>query len=260
MPPPPEGPPAPLLIAAADVRRHGPGSLPRVCWRQWRAERRLARRGVHFRTTDPAAVEAAYTAMTDREFDAVNGRQDWANWRTIPRCLSGRVPDRPLRVLDLGCGTGSSTRVLAFYCPAGSRVTGYELARPLVEIARRRTYPHRSGAPADVAFCCQGVTGLLREPDGAPVAEGSVDVVNASGVVGHHLDAATVVPLVREIRRVLRPGGIAMLDVGPTLGDRDLTARMTAAGFRRLGRWRSWALDPTGEVVFQAGGTRGPDL
>jgi len=35
----------------------------------------------------------------------------------------------------LGCGTGSSTRVLAFYCPQGSHVTGYEVAAPLVETA-----------------------------------------------------------------------------------------------------------------------------
>jgi len=118
-----------LHIDERDVRRHGPGRLLAVCWRQWRAERALARRGVHFRTTDLAALAAAYAAMSDGEFDAVNGRQDWANWRTIPRSLSGHVPDRPLRVLDLGCGTGGSTRVLAFYCPAGSAITGYKVYR-----------------------------------------------------------------------------------------------------------------------------------
>src|SRR5690349_4762697 len=134
-----------LTIAERDIRRHGPGHLLAVCWRQWRAERALARRGVHFRTVDPVAVAAAYAAMSDQEFEAINGRQDWANWRTIPRALSGHVPDRPLRVLDLGCGTGSSTRVLAFYSPAGSHVTGYEIAPDLVTIARRRTYSHRSG-------------------------------------------------------------------------------------------------------------------
>src|SRR5205807_8119278 len=103
-----------------------------VCWRQWRTERALARRGIHFRATDPQRVAAAYAAMSAAEFDAINGRQDWANWRTIPRALHGHVPLRPLRVLDLGCGTGSSTRVLAFYCPAGSPVIGYALVNALV--------------------------------------------------------------------------------------------------------------------------------
>src|SRR5262245_40902085 len=133
-----------LHIPEREIRRHGPGNALAVCWRQWRAERALRRRGVHFRTAVPDEGAAAYAAMSDCEFDAINGRQNWANWRTIPRTLTGHLPDRPLRVLDLGCGTGSSTRVLAFYCPEGSHVTGYELVPALVEVARRRAYPHRS--------------------------------------------------------------------------------------------------------------------
>jgi SAM-dependent methyltransferase len=241
-----------LTIPEHDIRRHGPGRFLAVCWRQWRVERALARRGVRFRSTDPKALEAAYAAMTEQEFDAINGPQDWANWRTIPRSLGGHVPDRPLRALDLGCGTGGSTRVLAFYCPLGSTITGYELARPLLEIARRRTYPHRGGRPADVNFCCQGVTEPLREPAGGPVPDRGVDLVNASGVVGHHLNRDTAAPLVRELRRVLAPGGIAALDVGPTLRAPDLIGLMRAAGFQALGRCRSCLLDPTGQVVFRA--------
>jgi SAM-dependent methyltransferase len=237
--------PPTLVLAERDIRSHGPGHVLAVCWRQWRAERALAHRGVHFRSTDAAQVAAAYTAMSAAEFEAINGRQDWANWRTIPRCLSGRVPDRPLRVLDLGCGTGGSTRVLAFYAPAGSRLTGYEVAAPLVEVARRRPYRHRDGQPAEVDFLCRGVTEPLTETNA------SVDVVNASGVVGHHLNADMVRPLVAELARVLRPGGIAMLDVGPSLGDAALTALMEPAGFERLGRWRSSWIDPTGEVVYR---------
>src|SRR5262245_45253429 len=156
-----------LIIPEREIRRHGPGSVLAVCWRQWRAERRLARHGIHFRDTDPARVAAAYAAMSDDEFDAINGRQDWANWRTIPRALSGHVVDQPLRALDLGCGTGSSTRVLAFYCPAGSHVTGYEFAAPLLDVARGRSYAHQSGSPAQVDFVCQSITEPLRDVDGA---------------------------------------------------------------------------------------------
>jgi SAM-dependent methyltransferase len=241
-----------LTFAEREIRQHGPGRLLAVCWRQWQAERALARRGIRFRTTDLTALGAAYAAMTEAEFEAINGRQAWANWRTIPRSLSGHVPDRPLRVLDLGSGTGTSTQVLAFYCPAGSRITGYELARPLVEIARRRAYRHRSGRPADVTFCCQDVTEPLCEPDGRPVRGRSVDVVSASGMVGHHLRREAVGPLVAELRRVLAPGGVALLDPGPTLRAVVLEPVMSAAGFRTLGRRRSWPLDPTGQVIFRA--------
>src|SRR5205809_7859487 len=106
-----------LVISEPEIHRNGPGRILMVCWRQWRTERALARRGIRFRATSFEQVLAAYAAMTQAEFDAINGPQEWANWRTIPRALSEHVPDRPLRVLDLGCGTGGSTRVLACHRP-----------------------------------------------------------------------------------------------------------------------------------------------
>src|SRR5262249_51148609 len=139
-----------LFISESDVRRNCPGNLLSICLRQWRAERALARRGIHFRSVDPAAVAGAYAGVQAAGFDAINGRQDWANWRTIPRALSGHVPDRPLTVVDLGCGTGGSTRVLAFYCPLESRIIAYEVAEPLLAVARRRSYRQRSGKLAEV--------------------------------------------------------------------------------------------------------------
>jgi SAM-dependent methyltransferase len=242
-----------LTIPECAIQSHGPGRVLAVCWRQWHTARDLARRGIRFRATDVDRVVAAYTAMSPTEFDAINGRQDWANWRTIPRALSGHVPDRPLRVLDLGCGTGGSTRVLAFYCPAGSHVTGYEFAEPLLAFARRREFRNQDGQPAQVDFVCQGVTEMLRQADGSAVSARSVDVVNASGVIGHHLDAETVRPLVEEMCRVVTPDGVAMLDVGPTLPGHELRAIMTAAGFAYLGHYRSWFGDATGEMVFRRG-------
>ncbi len=240
-----------LTIAEHEIRRQGPGHIVAVCWRQWRTERRLARRGVRFRTADAQHVAAAYAAMSAAEFAAINGPQEWANWRTIPRALSGHVPDRPLRVLDLGCGTGGSTCVLAFYCPPGSRITGYEFAEPLVAIARQRAYRRRNGARAEVDFVCQSVTATLCQADGTPLPDQSVDVVNASGVVGHHLNVTSVEPLVSELRRVVKPGGIAMLDAGPTLPSSKLQAIMEGAGFAPLGHYYSWFGDPTGEMVFR---------
>ncbi|MCI0637714.1 MAG: class I SAM-dependent methyltransferase [Gemmataceae bacterium] len=239
-----------LVIPESEIRRHGPGRALAVCWRQWRAERRLTRRGVRFRDTDADAVAAAYAAMSEREFDAINGRQDWANWRTIPRALSGHVPDRPLRVLDLGCGAGSSTQVLAFYCPSGSHVTGYEIAEPLLAFARRRDYRHRDGNHARVDFVCQGITETFLQANGQPVPDGSVDLVNASGVVGHHLTPATFPGLRAELVRLLGPDGVALLDIGPTLRGEALRPLMTEAGFHYLGHHKSWFGDPTGEMAF----------
>jgi SAM-dependent methyltransferase len=245
-----------VSIGEAEIRKHGPGRLPAVCWRQWRTERRLRRLGIDFRTTDVQVAKAAYAAMSELEFEAINGRQDWANWRTIPRSISGLVPGRPLRIVDLGCGSGGSTRVLAFYAPTGSKITAYELARPLVNVAASREYAHKGGEPADVEFVCQGVAQHLCTPSGKPLEPGSVDLANASGVVGHHFSVETIGALARELRRLIVPGGIAELDVGPTLSAADLTAAMSAVGFERVRRTRSFLLDPTGQVVFRVEGRK----
>lgn len=240
-----------LQISERDIRRYAPGSALAACWRQWRAERRLARRGVRFRGTDVSAIADAYAAMTDQDFDAINARQDWANWRTIPRAMSDHVPDRPLRVIDLGCGTGGSTRVLAFFCPAGSKIAGYELVQPLLEIARRRTYLRRDGRPADVTFVCQPVTAELHASDGNCLADGSVALANASGIVGHHLNAESVLPLVSELRRVMAPDGIALLDAGPELPADVLTSILAGHGFAYIDKKKSWLLDPTAQLIFR---------
>ena len=234
----------------------GPGNLPAVVWRQWRTERALKRRGVKFRSTDPAAVEAAYAAMTAAEFDAINGRQAWANWRTIPASLDALLPaDRPepLRAVDLGCGTGSSTAVLAYVLPGGSEVLGVEFAEPLVRVARTREYPNRGGRRCRVRFAVGSAAGPFVTAAGAVLADASVDVVNASGVVGHHLAGADLAACLDETARVLRPGGVAALDPGPTAPAAVLRAGLERRGFRVVRRTRSNPLDRCGQVVAVKG-------
>lgn len=240
-----------LHIPGRDIRRFGKGNVLGILWRQWRTERRLRKRGIYFRDTDLERVAQAYAAMSEDDFEGVNARQDWADWRTIPRSLSGHVPNQPLRVLDLGCGTGGSTQVLAFYCPPGSHITGYELAEPIAAFARRRRYLRRDGQPAQVDFRCQGVTERFVDADGNDIPDQGVDLVNASGVVGHHLDHQSIGALVDELKRVLKPTGIASLDVGPALGSKELTDAMEKAGFQARGRYRSWFADRMGQIVFR---------
>jgi SAM-dependent methyltransferase len=144
--------------------------------------------------------------------------------------------------------------VLAWYAPPGSHLSGHERSEALVNVARLRQYQHRAnGHPARVDFVCQDLTKPLLEKDGAKVADQSADVVNSSGVIGHHFNIITIDPVVKELCRVLRPGGVAMLDIGPTLPERELTTFLTSMGFCRMGHWRSWRFDPTGQVVYRRG-------
>ena len=231
------------------MKHAGPGNLPAVVWRQWRTERALAKRGVRFRSSDPAEVEAAYAAMTADEFDAINGRQAWANWRTIPASLDGLLPDAPLRCVDLGCGTGGSTAALAWCLPGGSEIVGVEFAAPLARVARSRDYPHRAGRRCSVRFAIGSACGPFTTSSGAVLADASVDLVNASGVVGHHLRGDDLAACLDETARVLCPGGVAALDPGPSASAATITAGLEAMGFRFARRTRSNPLDRCGQVV-----------
>lgn len=245
-------PPAAPVHAAT-----GSENLIAVCWRQWRSERSLRKRGIDFRTTVPHEARLAYSAMTPAEFKAVNGRQAWANRRTIARSLAGLIPDRPLLVLDLGCGIGESTRELAALVPAGSEIVGIEFAPPLVDVALQLA--SHAEVHREIRFVVGSIVETFRDPLGVAFTDESVDIVNASGIVGHHLDPPDAESAADEISRVLKPRGVAALDVGPKLSAKQLTALMTERGFERLRRTRSNPLDRTGQVVFRKRSGNGSD-
>jgi SAM-dependent methyltransferase len=227
----------------------GGDSLPLVCWRQWRTERALHARGIDFRTTDPDEARRAYSSMTATEFAAINGRQAWANRRTIARSLAGLLPHRPLEAIDLGCGIGESTRVLASLLPPGSQVLGIEFAAPLVEVARE--FNTRDHVTSEAQFVVGSIIETFTDRDGHPIDASRIDVVNASVIVGHHLEPPAAESAAEEIHRVLKPGGIAKLDIGPKLSAKRLTTLMKQLGFEPLRRTRSHLFDPTGQVVFR---------
>jgi SAM-dependent methyltransferase len=152
--------------------------------------------------------------MSAGEFEGVNGRQRWANWRTIPRNLDGLCPARPLLALDLCCGTGDSTAVLAWHLPPGSRILGIEFQPEFVERARARAFANGRGGEVTVAFRAQSVLEPLRAHDGSELAPACVDLVNSSGAVGCHFDAEATAVLAAEVARVLAPDGLARIDAG----------------------------------------------
>lgn len=109
------------------------------------------------------------------------------------RRLIANLPDRPApRCLDLACGTGDLTRALAARYPDAS-VTGLDLTPAMLDLARAAT------THARVRF----VEGSL---DDLPLADGTCDVVTGGYALRNAPDLARTV---REIRRVLAPGGIA---------------------------------------------------
>jgi SAM-dependent methyltransferase len=97
--------------------------------------------------------------------------------------------DRPLRVLDLGAGTGLLTDVLL---AAGHEVVAVDPSPPMLAQLRDRL-PQVQTA--------EGVA------EAVPLPDASVDAVVA-GQAAHWFD---LVPAAVELRRVLRPGGVVGL-------------------------------------------------
>ncbi|CAD7701305.1 unnamed protein product [Ostreobium quekettii] len=111
-------------------------------------------------------------------------------------------------VLDVGCSVGMSTRWLAEAFPSAS-CTGLDLSPyflSVAELCERKTTDQRPGRRIRYVHSNAEATGLPSK---------SYDLVNMQFVV-HECPAATTVDIVREARRLLRPGGmLAVTDLDP---------------------------------------------
>lgn len=101
---------------------------------------------------------------------------------------------RGLRVLEIGCGLGTDG---AQFAKAGAEYTGIDLTEAAIELARAR-------------FEVSGLPGEFRVADAEHLdfADESFDLVYSHGVLHHTPDTARAV---REIHRVLKPGGRAIV-------------------------------------------------
>lgn len=229
-----------------NARRLGPAeSLAMLGWRAtWRSWWLQIRRQIDFRRCDNAEALQAYQTMRIAEFIDINGLQAWANWRAIPRNLSGQLPDRPVFAIDLCSGIGDSTAVLAYYCAPGSEILGLEFHAAFVEHARRRSFWNCIRHPANVSFVAQNVLDTWCDRDDRVLTDGSVDLVNAIGAVGCHFDRDALLNLASQCRRVIRPDGLALMDAGRGgICADQLVDVFWAEGFRCVGQARSCWLD-----------------
>lgn len=107
---------------------------------------------------------------------------------------------RGSRGLDIGCGIGDLTALLADAIGPDGHVTGVDISRPLLDYSRLRTGPlARTGR---VSFE-QGDMNQL------PCAQGSYDWAWSVDCVGY--PAGELLPVLEGICRVVRPGGLVAL-------------------------------------------------
>lgn len=122
------------------------------------------------------------------------------------RALAERLPtDRELRVLEIGAGTGSTTRhVLGALANRSFSYTWTDISSVLVDRARA-TFESAAGAKGRIEFTILDLDEPLSDQG---IAEGGFDLVIGGNVVHATRD---VLRTLSRIRQALRPGGAALL-------------------------------------------------
>ena len=139
--------------------------------------------------TDEQLLQRMVATHADR-FDA-------RFWAFFAAHVAPALPPRPA-MIDLGCGPGLLLRDLAERHPDAA-LHGYDVTPAMIAHARQLAWPR--------AKPTLEVRDLVAEP--LPHAAGSVHLVSISSVL-HVLDEP--LPLLAEIRRVLAPGGLFLLN------------------------------------------------
>ncbi len=125
------------------------------------------------------------------------------------------------KILDLGCGSG---RHLVFLSRMGFEMYGFDASPRALSLARQ--WMDEEGLTADIRIH------QMEEP--FPYEDGFFDAVISIQVIHHNL-MTDILTTVREVERVIRPGGILFVSVpvmhmGPVEKEHDWDHREVEAG------------------------------
>jgi ubiquinone/menaquinone biosynthesis C-methylase UbiE len=186
------------------------------------ANAQLKDRVREFWQSHPCGTKFADAPPGSRTFYGLVEQHRYQKEWHIPEA-AGFTQTKNLRVLEVGCGLGTDG---AQFAKAGADYTGIDLTDAAIELARRR-------------FELFNLSGTFRIADAERLdfADNSFDLVYSHGVLHHTPDTAAAV---REIHRVLRPGGRAIV----MLYHRDsYNYRLNISMLRRVGvhllRWNA---------------------
>jgi SAM-dependent methyltransferase len=134
----------------------------------------------------PVGTKAFFKELDDYRFDKLN---------YLPRVVDF-AGYRGRRVLEVGCGVAID---LLRFAQGGARVTGVDLSQTAIDLAKKN-------------FSQNGQKGDFRIMDGEHLQfeDNQFDMVYAHGVLQY---TANPVQMLNEIKRVLKPGGHAILMV-----------------------------------------------
>jgi len=138
-------------------------------------------------TDQPVGTKAFFDDLDDYRFDKLH---------YLPKVVDFSA-FRGQRLLEVGCGIGTD---LVRFAKGGARVTGIDLAQTAIDLACKNF--ELNGVAAEELRVANG--------EALPYADASFDAVYGHGVVQYTADAPK---LIREMHRVLKPGGTGIFMV-----------------------------------------------
>jgi len=159
-----------------------------------------------------------HAATFDDEPD--HGLRDPSVRRAWAALLASVLPPAPASIVDVGCGTGSLTTLLA---EARHQMYGLDASAKMLEVAQRKAAHHRVAVPL--------IRGDVTRP---PFAPRSFDVVLVRHVLWAVHDRHTTLA---QWIRLLRPQGRLVLIEGRWATGAGLSVAAATALLERHGRW-----------------------
>ena len=138
-------------------------------------------------TDHPVGTKAFFDDLDDYRFDKLH---------YLPKVVDFSA-FRGQRLLEVGCGIGTD---LVRFAKGGARVTGVDLAQTAIDLARKNF--ELNGVAAEELRVANG--------EALPYPDSAFDVVYGHGVIQYTSDAPQ---LIREMHRVLKPGGTGIFMV-----------------------------------------------
>lgn len=178
-------------------------------------------------------------------------RQEGFYWGRRPSCICYKVlellpPERPVRLLDIGCGEG---RNAIFFARNGYQVTAFDLSPVGIEKAKK--WAEEIGVPLRV-FVANLLDFRLEEP---------YDILFSTGTL-HYIPEELRAEILGNYKKFTNPGGLHVFSVFvqkpfiPRAPDAEETAHLWTSG-ELLTHYRDWKVEFCTEEIFDcsSGGT-----
>ncbi|HEY9884208.1 MAG TPA: class I SAM-dependent methyltransferase [Thermosynechococcaceae cyanobacterium] len=178
-------------------------------------------------------VEVAAHAAHARIWKDAGAKGDAQLRQSYHNVLKAQLPTTPTAILDIGCSVGMSTFALQNAFP-DAQVTGLDLSPYFLAVAKYRGEGGRQASQSVSRQEAEGEEALLTTNNQKPTTsfhpspiwlhataestgfpDASFDLVSAC-LLFHELPQSAAIAIIREARRLLRPGGhLAIMDMNP---------------------------------------------